>query len=84
MSSIYVKANKIYARYKDESGKWTAEATPFRPGQEVKARQFVKQLESRAKATRELTDSIDLAPGTARRRGCDGNSTTRSRSRLEP
>jgi hypothetical protein len=35
MSSLYVKGKTLYARFKDESGKWSSEATPFRPGQEV-------------------------------------------------
>jgi hypothetical protein len=35
MSSLYVKGKTLYARYKDESGKWTCESTPFRPGQET-------------------------------------------------
>lgn len=35
MSSLYVKGKTLYARYKDESGKWTCETTPFRPGQET-------------------------------------------------
>lgn len=64
MSSLYVKGKKLYARFKDESGKWSCEATPFRPGQEIEARRYLKRLETRIVATRETTDAVDLEPGT--------------------
>jgi integrase len=64
MSSLYVKGKTLYARFKDESGKWSSEATPFHPGQEVEARRYVKQLESRISATRGVTDAAGLEPGT--------------------
>jgi hypothetical protein len=44
MASVYKRGNKLWARLKDESGKWSCEATPFRPGQEVEARRYLKSL----------------------------------------
>ena len=44
MSSVYKRGNKLWARLKDESGKWSCEATPFRTGQEVEARRYLKSL----------------------------------------
>jgi integrase len=64
MSSVYAKGPTLYVRYKDEEGKWCSEATPFHPGQEDKARRYVKQLEARINASKELTDSAGLEPGT--------------------
>jgi integrase len=64
MSSLYVKGNKLWARFKDESGKWAGEPTPFRPGQEVAARRYVKRLAARMEARRNITDSAELEPGT--------------------
>jgi integrase len=64
MASVYKRGNKLWARLKDESGKWSCEATPFRPGQEVEARRYVKRLEARISATKEITDSAGLDPGT--------------------
>jgi hypothetical protein len=68
MSSLYVKGKTLYARFKDESGKWTSEATPFRPGQEVEARRYVKQLEGRISATRSASWD-PCRPSWAERRG---------------
>jgi len=64
MSSLYVKGKTLYARFKDEAGKWSSEATPFRQGQEVEARRYLKQLEARIAATRDVTDAAELEPGT--------------------
>ena len=46
MASVYKRGNKLWARLKDESGKWACEATPFRPGQEVEARRYLRRLEA--------------------------------------
>jgi len=64
MSSVYKRGNKLWARLKDESGKWSCEATPFRTGQEVEARRYLKRLEARIAAARDVTDAAELAPGT--------------------
>jgi integrase len=64
MASVYKRGNKLWARLKDESGKWSCEATPFRPGQEVEARRYLKRLEARIAAARDVTDAAELTPGT--------------------
>jgi hypothetical protein len=64
MSSVYAKGPTLYVRYKDEEGKWISEATRFRPGQEAEARRYVKRLEARIDATKEITDAAGLEPGT--------------------
>lgn len=56
MGSLYLKQNKLWARYKDASGKWTNAPTPYRPGDEVKARQFLARLESQVEATVRVTE----------------------------
>jgi integrase len=50
MGSLYVKGSKLWARYKNEQGKWKGAPTPYRPGDEVKARRFVKELEAESQA----------------------------------
>ena len=32
MGSLYLKGSKLWARYKNEQGKWTGAPTPYRPG----------------------------------------------------
>jgi hypothetical protein len=41
MASLYVKQNKLWARYKDEEGQWTNAPTPYRPGQEREAKRYI-------------------------------------------
>src|SRR4051812_23951783 len=55
MGSLYEKQNKLWARYKDESGKWSNMPTPYRPGDEPKARRFLLQLEARGGAKRDAS-----------------------------
>ena len=55
MGSLYEKQNKLWARYKDEAGKWSNMPTPYRPGDEPKARRFLVQLEARVGATRDAS-----------------------------
>lgn len=64
MGSIYRKGPTLYIRYKDHEGKWVSEATAYRPGEEAKARQYLRDLEARFSASKELTDSAGLKPGT--------------------
>jgi integrase len=46
MGSLYIKGAKLWARYKDESGKWSGAPTPYRAGQEAQARRYLAQLQS--------------------------------------
>jgi hypothetical protein len=46
MGSLYTKGTKLWARYKDELGRWKGAPTPYRPGDEAKARRFLKGLEA--------------------------------------
>jgi integrase len=64
MASLYVKGNKLWARFKDEAGKWTGAPTPFAPGQEEQAARYLKRLQARMGATREFAATNHLAPGT--------------------
>jgi hypothetical protein len=41
MASLYVKGRKLWARFKDESGKWTGAPTPYRPGEEAKVQRYL-------------------------------------------
>src|SRR6266404_1426882 len=59
MGSLYVKGKKLWARYKDEHGKWKGAPTPFRPGAEAKARVFVRLLENQSKAKGDFTRRDD-------------------------
>ena len=42
MASIYVRGGKIWCRLKDEAGTWQSKPTPFRAGDEEKARRYVR------------------------------------------
>jgi hypothetical protein len=50
MGSLYVKGSKVCARYKNEQGRWKGAPTPYRPGDEAKARRFLKGLEAESQA----------------------------------
>lgn len=56
MGSLYVKGSKLWARYKDERGKWKGAPTPYRPGDETKARRFLKSLEAESEAKRKFVE----------------------------
>jgi integrase len=47
-----LKGSKLWARYKDERGKWKGAPAPYRPGDEAKARGFLKRLENQSDAKR--------------------------------
>ncbi len=64
MSSLYVKGNKLWVRFKDETGKWVGKPTPFKPGQEAEAKQDLKRREVQVAANKAVTDAIGVAPGT--------------------
>jgi integrase len=52
MGSIYPKQNKLWVCWKDEAGKWRNSPTPYRAGDEAKARQFLRHLEAQTEAAR--------------------------------
>ena len=64
MASLYTKANRLCARYKSATGKWCSKVLPFRPGEEAGAKRYMAKFENMITATRELTDSVGLTPGT--------------------
>jgi hypothetical protein len=64
MASLYVKQNKLWARYKDEEGRWTNAPTPYRPGQEAEAKRYVTRLQRQTDAAREVTGSGTVSPST--------------------
>ncbi len=41
MASIYARGDKLWARLKDETGKWVARPTPYSVGQEREAKRYV-------------------------------------------
>jgi integrase len=62
MASLYIKQNKIWVRYKNEAGKWTDGPTPYRAGEEAKARRFLERLSGRVAATIEATATATASP----------------------
>jgi integrase len=60
MGSLYIKGSKLWARYKDERGKWKGAPTPYRQGDEAKARRFLKGLEAESEATRHFVERDDV------------------------
>jgi len=50
MGSVYLKGSNLWARYKNEQGRWKGAPTPYRPGDEAKARRFLKGLEAESQA----------------------------------
>jgi integrase len=49
----HVKQNKIWVSYKNELGSWSDAPTPYRPGEELKAQRFLRQIETRMTAVRQ-------------------------------
>jgi len=62
MGSLYIKGSKLWARYKDERGKWKGGPTPYRPGDEAKARLFLKGLENESAAKRAYSERTGETP----------------------
>jgi len=62
MGSLYVKGSKLWARYKDERGQWKGSPTPYRPGDDAKARLFVKRLENQCAAKRSYGEQSGEEP----------------------
>ena len=56
MGSLYIKGKKLWARFKDEHGRWKGGPTPYRPGDEAKARGFLKRLENQSAAKRSYSE----------------------------
>jgi hypothetical protein len=46
VGSLYLKGGRLWARYKKAGGKWGGAPTPYLPGDEKKARQFLAVLEA--------------------------------------
>jgi integrase len=65
MGSVYPRRKKLWARYKNEEGTWEGAATPFQVGDEAKAKRFVRELELRIKARKDVGASLELKPGEA-------------------
>ena len=63
MGSLYTKRNKLWARYKNERGKWSDAPTPYSPGDDVKARRYLLRLEARVAATVDATADVGGRPG---------------------
>lgn len=63
MGSLYVKRNKLWARYKNESGKWSDSPTLYASGQEAKARRYLVSLEAGVSARAEAADATGAEPG---------------------
>jgi hypothetical protein len=59
MGSLYIKGSKLWARYKDELGKWKGAPTPYRQGDDAKARRFLKSLEAESEAKRQFVERDD-------------------------
>jgi integrase len=49
VGSLYLKGGRLWARYKKKGGKWGGAPTPYLPGDEKKARQFLAVLEADAR-----------------------------------
>lgn len=45
MASTFKRKNKLWARVKNEHGKWTGEPTPFAVGQEAEAEEYTRELQ---------------------------------------
>lgn len=56
MGRLYIKGKKLWARFKDEHGRWKGGPTPYRPGDEAKARGFLKRLETQSVAKRSYSE----------------------------
>ena len=54
MSSIYVRGNRLWARLKNDLGKWVSEATPYNVGDEEKARRFAFESQRMYDLKREM------------------------------
>ena len=51
MGSLYVRGNKLWARYKDERGRWVGAPTTYSIDERAKARRFLARLEATIGAT---------------------------------
>jgi hypothetical protein len=63
MGSLYVKGNKLWIRYKDESGKWVGAPTQCRPDEKARARRHLVKVESTIQALKDARKAVDLPPG---------------------
>jgi integrase len=61
MGSLYLKRGKLWARFKNELGKWRDAPTPYLPGQEKLAKRYLEQRERRVAAVADA--SADLPTG---------------------
>lgn len=64
MGSLYIKQNKLWARYKNDTGKWSNAPTPYRPGDEAKARRYLARLEARIHASVAIGLAAGMQSGT--------------------
>lgn len=69
MSSVYVRGNMLWLRFKGPDGKWTQASSGFTVGQEREAKSALKKLDVRIGAEREVLDAGDSAIGVALREG---------------
>ncbi len=67
MGSLYVRGTKLWARYKDHRGKWVGAPTPYRAGEEEKARRFLAKLEAMTEATQTVNGGAGGGPVTVSR-----------------
>jgi integrase len=63
MGSLYTKGDKLWIRYKDETGKWVGAPTQSRPGEEKRALRHLATVEAHVKAMTEAKTKADVAPG---------------------
>ncbi len=54
---IFVRGNKLWARYRNEDGKWVSEATGYSVGSEASAQRCLRRLMDLAAQTRALRES---------------------------
>lgn len=53
MASIYTRGDRLWCSVKNSEGKWRNQKTPYRVGEEAKARRYAAKLEELATAERE-------------------------------
>jgi integrase len=63
MGSLYVRGNKIWIRYKDETEAWVGAPTESRPGEEKRARRHLASVEAHVQAAIEGKTKADVQPG---------------------
>lgn len=63
MGSVYQKRGKLWARFKNELGKWRDAPTPYVPGQEKLAQRYVDQRERKIRAVVEAGAQLGVPAG---------------------